>query len=236
MNRLTVDRWAANRLAVNRLAGNRLNLNRLAAPLTIALTILIATQAAGQGVRAASAKQSKRPLPAWGEAEQLIKRSLASRSGYKPGDILCKSEVHAALAKLETHGWTPVDREKIVKATPGDEEFIVQRLHAAEGLNFMRHVATYPDGYDRVDRMLHMPRGPTIVADLITNPGGYKLFQYMTTAPGGFEMGRMLEDTPGGRDFNDSTGRLYTEEKLLARIRKSYDTEKKRRELEAKQG
>ena len=84
--------------------------------------------------------------------------------------------------------------------------------------------------------MLHMPRGPTMVADLITNPGGYKLFQYMTTAPGGIEMGRMLERTPGGQDFNDSTHRLYTEERLLARLHKSYDAEQKRREREARQG
>jgi hypothetical protein len=58
----------------------------------------------------------------------------------------------------------------------------------------------------------------------------------MTSAPGGFEMGRMLSETPGGQDFNDSTKRLYTEEKLLARLRKSYDAELKRRELEARQG
>ncbi|HTU25587.1 MAG TPA: hypothetical protein VMF30_09330, partial [Pirellulales bacterium] len=79
---------------------------------------------------------------------------------------------------------------------------------------------------------LHMPRGPTIVADLITNPGGFKLFQYMTTAPGGFEMGRMLEETPDGQDFNSPTRRLYTQEKLLARLHKSYDVERARRERE----
>ena len=210
-------------------------MNRLTLPWTIAVAALIAAQAAGQQVRASSDKPLK-PLPSWGEVEQLVKRSLASRAGYKPGDIIARSDVHKALAKLEIHDWTPTDREKILKATPGDEEFLVQRLRAPEGANFMRHVARYPDGYDRVDRMLHLPNGPAYVADLITNPGGYKLFQYMTTAPGGMVMGRMLEETPGGEDFNDSTRRLYTEEKLLARLRKSYDTEKKLREREARQG
>jgi hypothetical protein len=210
-------------------------MNCFTVPCTIALAILIATQAAGQTLRADSTKQSK-PLPSWGEVEKLVKHSLASRSKYKPGDIIAKSDVHAALAKLETHGWTPADREKILKATPGDEEFIVTGLRAAGGTNFMRHVATYPDGYDRVDRMLHLPNGPQYVGDLITNPGGYKMFQYMTTAPGGRVMGEMLESTPGGEGFNDSTHRLYTEEKLLARLHKSYDTEKKRREREGQQG
>jgi hypothetical protein len=211
-------------------------MNRITLPWTIAFAILIATQAAGQGVRAGSTNHSQRPLPSWAEAEQLVKQSLAKRSGYKPGDIIAKSDVHAALAQLERHGWTPIDREKIVKATPGDEEFIVQRLRAPEGLNFMRHVATYNEGYDRVDRMLHLPHGPAYVGDLITNPGGYKLFQYMTSAPGGIEMGRMLAETPGGEGFNDSTHRLYTEERLLARLHKSYDVEQKRREREARQG
>lgn len=164
----------------------------------------------------------------------MVKHTLASRTGYKPGDIIARSEVQKALARLERHHWTPADREKILKATPGDEEFIVQRLRAPEGLDFMRHVATYPDGYDRVDRMLHLANGPQYVGSLITNPGGYKLFQYMTSAPGGIEMGRMLSDTPGGENFNESTHRLYTEERLLSRLHKSYDAEKKRREREAR--
>ena len=205
-------------------------MNRFTLSWTTALAILIATQAFGQAVRSGSANHAKKPpLPSWGEIEQMVKHSLASRAGYKHGDIIAKSDVHKVLAKLETHDWTPADREKILKATPGDEEFIVQRLRAPEGANFMRHVATYPDGYDRVDRMLHLPNGPAYVADLITNPGGYKLFQYMTTAPGGIEMGRMLSETPDGQNFNESTHRLYTEERLLARLHKSYDAEKQRR-------
>jgi hypothetical protein len=46
----------------------------------------------------------------------------------------------------------------------------------------------------------------------------------------------MLAETPGGEGFNDSTHRLYTEERLLARLHKSYDVEQKRREREARQG
>lgn len=210
-------------------------MNRLTATFLIALGILLAAQAAGQAPSAGSATHAEHPLPSWSEVEQIVKHTLASRPGYKPGDIIAKSDVHKALAKLAAHGWKLADAESILKATPGDEEFLVQRLRP-EGLNFMRHVATYPDGYDRVDRLLHMPRGPTMVADLITNPGGYKLFQYMTTSEGGVEMGRMLERIPSGKDFNDSTHRLYTEERLIARLHKSYDAEHKRRERDERKG
>ncbi len=210
-------------------------MSRLTAALMIALATLLAQPTAAQAPPADSS-HAKRPLPSWSEVEQIVKHALASRPGYQPGDIIAKSDVKKALVKLEAHGWKVADAEKILKQTPGDEEFIVQQLRAPAGWNFMRHVATYPDGYDRVDRMLHLPRGPTIVADLITNPGGYKLFQYMTTAPGGIEMGRMLESTPGGQDFNDSTHRLYADKRLLERLHKSYLAEQKRREQEQRRG
>jgi hypothetical protein len=208
-------------------------MNRLTITWTIGLGLLIATGAAGQ-TRARPVAEAKRPLPHWSEVEQIVKHSLASRYGYKPGDIIAKSDVQKGLAKLDAHGWKVADAEKVLKATPADDEFIVQRLRAPEGWNFMRHVATYPEGYDRVDRLLHMPRGPAMVADLITNPTGYQLFQYMTTDPGGVEMGRMLERIPDGKGFNNSTHRLYTEERLLARLHKSYDAETKRREEEGR--
>jgi hypothetical protein len=204
---------------------------------TIAVLVLLAMPAAAMATSPVVPSQAKpQAFPNWGHVEKIVKDSLASRDGYKPGDIIAKSDVRAALTKLAAHGWKPADGQEIIKATPGDEEFIVSRLRAPAGRNFMRHVATYPEGYDRVDHLLHMPRGEMMVADLITNPGGYKLFQYMTTSQGGVEMGRMLERIPSGKDFNDSTHRLYTADKLLVRLRKSYDVEVKRREREARQG
>ncbi len=188
-----------------------------------------AAKPAGAQSQASGGQVDERPLPTWGQVEQIVKKNVGDRYGYQPGDIISRTDVQQALAKLEAVGWRPIDRQKILKATPGDDEFIVTRLRNPEGWNFMRHIATYPEGYDRVDRLLHMPRGEAMVTDLITNPGGYKLFQYMTSSQGGIEMGRMLESIPSGHDFNDPTNRIYTVDKLLARLKQSYDVEKQRR-------
>ncbi len=83
-------------------------------------------------------------------------------------------------------------------------------------------MAKYPEGYDRLDRMVRLPRGEIFTEDLIHNPGGYQMVEYMATAQGGIEMGKMLSETPKGKNFNQPTGRIYTAEQLIARVKKSY--------------
>ena len=204
-------------------------MKRPTASWALALALLIAMPAAGTAANPADSRREEKPLPTWETVERIVNETMAERAGYVPGDIIARSEVEAALARLAASGWKVADREKILGLVPADNAFIVTRLRDPAGWNFMRHVATYPSGYDRVDRLLHMPRGETMVADLITNPGGFKLFQYMTSSPGGIEMGRMLENIPSGHDFNKPTGRIYTAEKLIGRLRRSYDVEKQRR-------
>ncbi len=204
-------------------------MKRPTASWTLALTLLIAVPAAGIAANPAGSRREEKPLPSWETVERIVNETMAERAGYQPGDIIARSEVEAALGRLAASGWKVADREKILRLVHSDNYFLVSRLRDPAGWNFMRHVATYPGGYDRVDRLLHMPRGETMVADLITNPGGFKLFQYMTSSSGGIEMGRMLENIPSGHDFNKPTGRIYTAEKLIGRLRRSYDVEKQRR-------
>jgi hypothetical protein len=192
--------------------------------------LVLATHAGAQSQPKAGGRTEK-PLPPWNKIEEITKKTLADRYGYQPGDIIGRSDVEATLTKLAALGWKPLEAPKLIKAAHADNDFIVARLREPEGWRFMRHVATYPEGYDRVDRLLRMPRGETMVADLITNPGGYQLFEYMTTAQGGIEMGRMLERIPSGQDFNDPTGRLYTEKQFLSRLHQSYVAEQKRRNI-----
>jgi hypothetical protein len=208
-------------------------MRRLVTCAALGLAALIAAPFASAAPPAAKAQGEQRPMPTWDQVDEIVKKTLSDHYGYQPGDIISQSDVEKVIVKLAALGWKPADADKLIKATHADNDFIVSRLRNPAGWNFMRHIATYPDGYDRVDRLLHMPRGEMMVADLITNPGGYKLFQYMTTSQGGIEMGRMLENIPSGHDFNDPTGRIYTAEKLLGRLHKSYDVEKQRRRLDS---
>ncbi len=170
-------------------------------------------------------KKSAAELPKWDQLERAASAALRSREDYHPGDILARSEAQACFAKLAALGWEPAEAQELAAAVPGDDEFIVKRLRGKnnkDGQRFMRHVAKYPEGYDRLDRMIRLPRGETITADLIHNPGGYQMVEYLATAQGGIEMGKMLSETPKGKNFNQPTGRIYTAEQLIARLKKSY--------------
>ena len=179
------------------------------------------------GAESPKAGDKKTPaLPKWEQVQRAAGAALRSRPDSQPGDIIAKSEAQACFAKLAALGWEPSDAQQIVAAVPGDDEFIVKHLRGKnnkDGQRFMRHVAKYPEGYDRLDRMIRLPRGETITEDLIHNPGGYQMVEYLATAQGGIEMGKMLSETPKGKNFNQPTGRIYTAEQLMARLRKSYD-------------
>jgi hypothetical protein len=193
------------------------------------LAILIALVAASAAPAAEDAKQGQKPapkLPTWQKIEKAASQALCSGPDYAPGDIIARSEAQAFLGKVAALGWEPDDAQELAAAVPGDDEFIVKRLRGKnnkDGQRFMRHVAKYPEGYDRLDRMIRLPRGEIITADLIHNPGGFQMVEYMATAQGGIELGKMLSETPKGKNFNAPTGRIYTAEQLLARVHKSYD-------------
>ena len=89
----------------------------------------------------------------------------------------------------------------------------------------MRRITTYPNGYDRLYRLAGLSNGRTTVSDLITEPGGYKMIEYLATEKGGSNMGKMLSRAPKGKGFNKSTGRIFTEQQLLDRLRASYTRE-----------
>jgi hypothetical protein len=174
----------------------------------------------------AQATQPTKVAPSWTEIQKAVNAVFASRDGYKDGDIICRSEAIEVMAKLAKLGWKPANAQKLISKVPEDHEFIVVQLRKKDGWDFMRHVAKYPLGYDRLDRMVRLPRGETFTLPLITQPGGYRMIEYMTTASGGVEMGKMLNDAPNGENFNKPTGRIYTASDFLGQLYESYETPK----------
>src|SRR5580698_731322 len=198
-------------------------MNRFAIGLAISCGLLSASPLVAAETPKAGSKKAA-ALPKWEQIQRAADAALRSRPDYQPGDIISRSEAQACFAKLAALGWEPSDAGQLVAAVPGDDEFIVKHLRGKnnkDGQRFMRHVAKYPEGYDRLDRMIRLPRGETITEDLIHNPGGYQMVEYLATAQGGIEMGKMLSETPKGKNFNQPTGRIYTAEQLVSRLRKS---------------
>jgi hypothetical protein len=174
-------------------------------------------------------KSATAPLPSFDLVTQQVKKILALDSEYQEGDLLTSSKVEKILSKLEQIHWKVADARDIVKLVLSDGDWLAVRLSGGEGKQFMRQVAAIPAGYDRIDRLRGLPDGQRLVSDLIQGPDGFTMIEYMTKTQGGQNLGDYLSEDEGGADFNKRTGRIYTEQELLKRLKTSYEAEAARR-------
>jgi predicted enzyme related to lactoylglutathione lyase len=70
-----------------------------------------------------------------------------------------------------------------------------------------------------LDRLSSIPRGQTIVHDLVRQKDGDRFVEYLTTTKGGQNMGGMMAQARGGVDLNKPTGRIYTADDLIAALK-----------------
>lgn len=167
--------------------------------------------------------QGRSKLPRFGDIAEVVERHF-EMIDMDPRDLITRSDVKPLFPKLKAAHWQVPDADKILELVPDDSEPWVLELNSTKaGQKFMRQVGTLPAGFDKVDRMCRMPHGLTQLSGLIYNPAGYKFFAYLSVSPGGHNLGEMVSRAPKGRHFNDRTGRIYTQEELLARLRETYD-------------
>lgn len=178
--------------------------------------------AVARGVGIVCGGSAPKPLPPLSQVEEVTLRHFALLLDYRPGDVIAQSEVEPLFAQLRLHGWTVMDGKAILQQVPADSDFVIRELHSPRGREFMHRISGYPNAYDRLDRLSRLPRGRQTVRDLIRTKGGHEMIEYMTTAPGGTGLGKMLSKAPKGADFNKPTGRIYTVEMLLNRMKESY--------------
>jgi hypothetical protein len=191
--------------------------------MTRTLTSLFAAVAVFTAMAAKSPDATKKSLPRFETVQQIVVQYFATLPEYKPGTIISRKQVEPLLDTLAKEGWVVADRDEILKLVPRDDEFLVTQLRTPNGRKMMDQLVSNPAGYDRLDRLSQIPMGKQTVRDLIAGPDGYKLLDYMTQTKGGDELGRMLSKDPHGHDFNQATGRIYTDGALLARLRASYE-------------
>lgn len=161
-------------------------------------------------------------LPSFGDVQNAVEGHFQAMPDYQPGDIIARNDVEPVFKLLEQIGFHVADRQAILKSVPPANDFLVSSLRSEAGTRFMRQIAGYSMGYDRLDRLAQLPHGKQTVRDLIKGPDGYKMIDYMTTSRGGLEMGKMLSQAPKGKNFNAPTGRIYTVDQLLKRLKQSY--------------
>ena len=145
-----------------------------------------------------------------------VESYFGSLRDYQKGDLIPRSQIEIVLAKLETAGVKVRDADSIVKLGLADESFLVRELSTADGRRFMRKVGRSAGGYSHLDRLSSIPRGQTIVHDLVRQKDGEKMLEYLATTKGGQKMGGMMAQARGGVDLNKPTGRIYTVDDLIA--------------------
>ena len=195
-----------------------------------AISVLVAlTAAVTCPVSAIAAQAKNKPLPEFPVIEKVVEEHFAELRGYKPGDILTRRDVTPLFAKLEKQGWKVADQAAILDSLLTDHDSLVRELRSRNGRPFMRQIGRLPEGYDRLDRLRKMPYGERRIRELIRNPGGWTMIAYMTTTPYGRNLSKQVARGRNGQNFDKATGRLYTAKDVLARLKKSHETELKRR-------
>lgn len=159
---------------------------------------------------------------AWAKIDATVNGHFAALPGYQAGDMISRKQVEPLLAKLSVLGWKVPDQPKLLGKIPADSSWLVTNLRTPNGKKFMRKIATYPQGYDRTDRLTALSDGRRIVSALIQGPGGDEMIAFLTTSRTGKNTSKELTRVPGGADFNQPTGTLYTVDALLSELSQLY--------------
>lgn len=180
------------------------------------------------GIADKIAAKAKLALPAWSEVERVARGALAKSGGEQSGALVTQKDAAAALAAVAALGWKPSDEPAITNSVLTDGDPLAAELRSPKGRALSAKLATMPLGYDRLERLQKLNGGDKIVRDLVRGPDGYKMVEYLATAKGGKEMGRMLSQAPHGDNFNQPTGRIYTADQLIGRLKQSYALDEQR--------
>ncbi|HWB12579.1 MAG TPA: hypothetical protein VG826_25360 [Pirellulales bacterium] len=173
----------------------------------------------------ASRPAKPKVMPSFQAVKGAVSAQLTKNRYYKPGDVLSRKEIEPIFGELTSLGWKVEDRKAILDQLLPDDYYLIRALRSPTNNDFMRQVAQNADGYgyDRLDRISRMADGEVLVSRIMQEPGGWNFVHIMSEtnqAPGmafSFSMG------PGGKDFMRPTGRIYTEEQFVARLKESYD-------------
>lgn len=169
--------------------------------------------------------RGKKAMPSFQAVQATVERHFKARHHYQPGDVLARGDVGPILTALDSLGWKVSDRKDILDQFLPDDYYLVRALRSPNNGPFMRQVGQVPNGYgyDRLDRLSRMGDGEIIVSRLMEEPGGWNLVDIMSESREGPGMAQAFSMGPGGKDFTKPTGRIYTEQQLIARLKQSYD-------------
>ena len=172
-------------------------------------------------IGAAVARADGPAAPSSAQVRKEVLRYFKAQDGYQRGNLITRDQVEPLLGRLRGMGLALPDAKQVLRDVLPADGFLPQQFASPAGRSFMRQISSFPNAYDLLDRLSRLPRGRQTIRDLIRGPDGYKMLQYMSTTQGGRQLAKMLSNSPGAGDFNKPTGRIYTAEDLLRRLKQS---------------
>lgn len=155
------------------------------------------------------------------EIKPLVDRHLSRNPNYRPGDLICRSDVEPIFNELIERGINPVDnQEELYDSFLPDESRLVRTLRSQAGTAFMRQVNRLPGAYDRLERLSWSASGRDMLDELVAADNGAQLFERMMTPEGTEAIEKMLAADPRGRNWRLPTGHIHTEAQLIRRLEK----------------
>ncbi len=155
----------------------------------------------------------------------VVEDYFATLPGYRSGDLIARSNAAEILRRLADAGWRPHNPRQILDDVLPDNHFVVNLLRTPQGQRFMRRVSGFDLIYDRLDRVAQVAGGPRMLEAIVRLPDGERYAHAKRQLPDGVpDFLELLPKNANGkvrtiRDYDRPTGRIYTADDLLARLR-----------------
>jgi len=177
-------------------------------------------------------------LPDFSKVEAIVHRHFVALPGYEKGDLISRSQVEPVFPAIARLGWKVADKKTILRSVLPDRNYLVEEFRTPKGRSFMRKVSGAPLAYDQLDLISQLEGGKLMIQDFLRFPNSELTF----TENGPLDLGRLVRlqpqinraRGPTEKDFDRPTGRIYTVEALVARLKKSYQAELERRQRQSK--
>lgn len=152
---------------------------------------------------------------------KTVETYFASQPGYQNGDLITRTQIEQVITKLASAKVKVSNPTSVTDLGLASDSFLVREFSTPEGKKFMRKIAQQSGAYPHLDRLSTIPQGQKFIRDLVRLKDGDKMVEYLVSTKGGRNMSGMMAEPRGGVDLNKPTGRIYTEDDLLAVLKKS---------------
>lgn len=192
--------------------------------LTLAAAILFTSCVPGW---ADSGTNDRPELPDFSQVRGTIEQVFAGDAQFRRGDLISRRQVELILGELQRLDWEVEDGDEILGDVLPDGASVVTTLRSAKGRKFMRQVSGFKLIYDRLDRISQESGGRQLLQDLVKLPDAARYARYVTGGGvpdlEGFLPKKRDGKTRRVKDYDKPTGRIYTIDQLVKRLKESHD-------------